>query len=226
MEREKPKLSREARIILNSLEPVVEGIATAFGKNCEVVLHSLEDISHSIIKVENGYITGRKEGAPLTDLGLNILEKADSLKNDVIGSYYTKTDNGKLLRSVTIVIRNARNKPIGFLCINIDISAPLVDFLNEFSPVSKRVSSNVEEFFPLTAKDLVEKTLQSAISKVNSQRKISPSERNKKIIGDLYEKGIFEIKGAVDMVSDEMGISRYTVYNYIREMKAKKSRNI
>lgn len=226
MKSEKFELSKESRIILNSLKPVVKGIATVFGKNCEVVLHSLEDISHSIIKVENGYITGRKEGAPLTDLGLNILEKADSLNNDVIGDYYTKIDNGRLLRSVTIVIRNARNKPIGFLCINIDISVPLADFLNEFSPAGKHISSNVEEFFPLTAKDLVEKSLRSAISKVNSQRKISPSERNKKIVGDLYKKGIFEIKGAINMVADEMGISRYTVYNYIREMKVKKSRKV
>ena len=53
------RLNKNDRAVLQALETVVEGIAAAFGSNCEVVLHSLEDLGHSVIKIENGYVTGR-----------------------------------------------------------------------------------------------------------------------------------------------------------------------
>ena len=39
------------------------------------------------------------------------------------------------------------------------------------------------------------------------------------IIAELAEKGVFDIKGAIDIVAGEMGISKYTIYHYIREIK-------
>jgi len=44
---------------LESLKPVVDGIATMFGKNCEVVLHDLRNLERSIVAIANGHVTGR-----------------------------------------------------------------------------------------------------------------------------------------------------------------------
>lgn len=35
----------------------------------------------------------------------------------------------------------------------------------------------------------------------------------------LYEKGIFDIKDAINLVADRLAISRHTVYLYIRQIK-------
>jgi len=141
-------LNRKDREIFSALEVVLEGIGVAFGSNCEAVLHSLEDTSCSIIKIVNGHVTGRKVGSPLTDFGIEILKKADELEKDVIGSYYSRLNDGRLFKSVTMVIRNTQGKPIGFICINIDLSAPLAEFLEEFLAKTDESSKDIVEHYP------------------------------------------------------------------------------
>jgi len=146
----KTKLSKEDKANFRNLETTVDGIARVFGSNCEVVLHSLEDTSHSVVKMANSKVTGRKVGSPLTDFLAEILKKADSLENDVIGCYYNKLDDGRLLKSVSVLLRNTKGKPIGFLCMNIDLSAPLLDFLAGFMPASCEPSKDIIEHFPIS----------------------------------------------------------------------------
>jgi len=217
----KIRLSKEDKATLHSLEAIAEGVAEVFGSSCEVVLHSLEDTSSSVVKIVNGNVTGRKIGAPLTDFLAAILRKADSLEKDVIGPYYNKLDNGRLLKSVSTLIRNSHGKPIGFMCINIDLSAPLLDFLTGFLPVHGESSKSMSEHFPINIKDLISRTLEMAIAGVNNRIEVPPSEKNKLITQELYKRGLFNVRGAIDLVAKEMGVSRYTVYNYIREAKVK-----
>ena len=37
---------------------------------------------------------------------------------------------------------------------------------------------------------------------------------------NLYEKGIFDIKDAINQVADRLNISKHTVYLYIRQFKS------
>ena len=115
------KLNEQDKAILRILHPVAEGIAKAFGHDCEVVIHSLEDLGHSITKIVNSHVTGRNVGSPMTDYGLMILNEAELSGNDVFGHYYTKLDDGRQLKSVTVLVRNAKGNPVGIICINIDI---------------------------------------------------------------------------------------------------------
>lgn len=81
--------------LLENFIPVVKAIARAFGKNCEVLLHDVQDLEHSIVLIENGYITGRKVGGPMTDLGLYFL--TSDLFNDIdyVANYKTESKDGK-----------------------------------------------------------------------------------------------------------------------------------
>ena len=214
------KLNKSDLAILHSMESVVEGIAKMFGENCEVVLHSLEDPSHSIIKIANGHVTGREIGFPITNFAMEILNNESLLKNDSTDVYYTKSKGSKVIRSISIVIRNENNKPIGLLCINFDLSAPLYSFIREFSP-SSNARVDEPERFTTSVEELVNNSLAEALSKIDAQRGISNTNKNKLIVFELFNKGIFSIKGAIDLVAKEMGISRYTVYNYIREANFK-----
>lgn len=212
-------MAQRDKTILNSLKTVTDAVAQAFGNNCEVVLHDLEDLSRSIVRIVNGHVTGRNVGSPLTDLGIEILEKANSLETDLVGPYFSKLDDGRLLKCVTTLIRNTKGKPIGMLCINIDLSSPFLDFLRGFLPNGGEPSGNSVEHFALSPKDLISRTLEMVRMEVSNQRNTSPSEKNKMLVMELYKRGIFNVKGAVDFVARETGISRYTVYNYIREAK-------
>jgi len=212
------RLNKQDSHIIHAMEPVVETIAEVFGHHCEVVLHSLEDPRHSVVKIVNGHVTGRKVGSPLTDYSLDMLK---STKEDMHESYYTRLDNGKLLKSATTVLRNAQGNAIGILCINIDLSAPLLDFLKSFSPSDDGSSKTADEHFPSTLDELVSITLERAFDYVNSQRGVSAVEKNKMVVMEFYERGMFKISGVIDIVARQLGISRYTVYNYLREAKFK-----
>lgn len=47
--------------ILKSYEAVVDGLAMLIGSHCEIVLHSLQDLKCSAIRIANGEHTGRKD---------------------------------------------------------------------------------------------------------------------------------------------------------------------
>lgn len=202
-----------------SFKTLVEAIANIFGPHCEVVLHSLQDISKSVIHIANNHVSGRKVGSPMTDFGIEIFKNANKTKNDIIGPYICKLDDGRILRCLTTLIRNSAGKPIGMLCINIDLSAPLSDFLNEFNLENSDKSPDIVEHFAFTPEDLILRALDMVRKVVNMDTKLSTSERNQRIVFELNKKGMFDVKGAVDIVAKESGISRYTVYNYLREAK-------
>lgn len=214
------KLTTRDREILASCEPMVEGIAKLLGRNCEVILHSFDDPGHSVIKIENAHITGRKVGSPITDLGLNVLMQSFESHQDVIGSYFTKTETGKVFKSITILIRNPKGVPIGMLCVNLDISASFVDFVSDFIPSSGERDQTMEHF-PSEIPDLVHRSMEDVMTGINIKTGISAAEKNKLIVLELFQRGIFEIKGAIDSVAGEMGVSKYTIYHYLRELKSK-----
>ena len=215
----KSQLDREKEIVFHDLEAFVEFVAQAIGNNCEVVLHSLEDLGHAVVKIANGHVTGRSVGSPMTDFGMEILKEADSLGKNIFGSYYSELGDGTRLKSTSMLVRNTQGTPIAMLCINIDLSVPLLDFMRGLLPEKGEFPDEIVEHFPLTLDELVERTLERVMAHVNSQRYMSPSDKNKEIVTELYKRGMFKVAGVIDIVAKKMGISRYTVYNYIREAK-------
>jgi predicted transcriptional regulator YheO len=211
-------VSPKDKQILEAMKPIVDAIAMSFGNSCEVALHSFESLDRSIIHIKNGHITGRSEGSPITDLGMKILKEAEEDGETITGCYYSKTADGKTLRSTTTLIRNGEGKPIGMMCINFNMSAPLMDILGSFQNPEEKKDKTPENFVS-NIDDLIKITLRDAISVINSHNHIPNNEKNKTVVFELLKKGIFDIKGAIDIVARELAVSRYTIYNYIRENK-------
>ena len=101
------------RIILDSYKVLLEGMADYMGSGYEMVLHSLEDTEHSVIKIINGHHTGRTEGMPITDLALQMLEEIKKEGEKGYISYFTKNKKGEPLKSTTIVVRGEESRIIG-----------------------------------------------------------------------------------------------------------------
>ena len=99
------QLCETDRAILQSYHSVVDGLAEFWGQGIEIVLYSLEDYDKAAVKVVNGHYTGRKEGAPLTDLALSMLRQiqhnGDNHKNLI---YANKSKSGAPIRSATLPI--------------------------------------------------------------------------------------------------------------------------
>ena len=143
----------------------------------------------------------------MTDLGLEIIKNANESEIDVVGPYMNFLDDGRSIRCVSALIRNSNRKLIGMICINLDLSAPLLDFLNEFTPKTDNQPKAVVEHFAFTPEELTLRALDMARKEVNKDTGLSPTERNKKIVFLLSRKGVFDVKGAIDIVAKESGIS-------------------
>ncbi len=207
-------LSDEDHAILASYFPVVDGIAALIGEHCEIVLHSLEFLEHSAIYIVNGHNTDRKIGSPITDRALWSLHNMQT--DSVSKPYFTRAKGGVLMKSVTIAIRNGKQHVIGLICININLDVPVSQFLNSFiAPQETEGSVN----FASSVEDLVAQTIESTIVEIKDDRNISNSNKNRHIVTALFEKGIFDIKDAINQVADRLEISRHTVYLYIRQLK-------
>lgn len=55
----------EDRELLRSYGGLIEGLAELFGKHCEVVLHSLENLHESVSRLPTGSIRDGTRGPPL-----------------------------------------------------------------------------------------------------------------------------------------------------------------
>ena len=91
MEQIAVSLTPADRMILESYKTMAEGLSDYLGSGYEIVLHSLENLDRSVIKILNGYHTGRREGAPITDLALEMLARIKETGGDPpYISYFTK----------------------------------------------------------------------------------------------------------------------------------------
>lgn len=207
-------LSDEDHAILASYFPVVDGIAALIGEHCEIVLHSLEFLEHSAIYIVNGHNTDRKIGSPITDRALWSLHHMQT--DSVSKPYFTKAKGGVLMKSITIAIRNGKQHVIGLICININLDVPMSQFLQSFiAPQETNSSVN----FASSVEDLVAQTIESTIEDIQNDRNVANNNKNRQIVTTLFEKGIFDIKDAINQVAEQLDISRHTVYLYIRQLK-------
>ncbi len=213
------KLTNTDRIILNSYRTFLDGLADYLGTGFEFVLHSLEDCEQSVIKIINGHHTGRKLGAPITDLALNMLSKIQDENLEGYISYESKNKKGTPLYSTTITVYGERHRIIGLICINYHVDTPLSATFPIFKMLDKQSNTILNENFAVDVDTLIEQAYSEVSLQVMSNESISPNLKNKEIINLLNNQGIFSMKDAVVKVASLMNVSKNTVYMHLRSLK-------
>ncbi|KKA44774.1 transcriptional regulator [Salinivibrio sp. VYel9] len=216
-------LNQQDSIILQSYSAVVDGLAALIGEHCEIVLHALDDLNKSAIKIANGENTGRQVGSPITDLALRMLRDIEGSERNFSRAYFTRAKSGTLMKSITVAIRNGDNRIIGLLCININLDAPFSQVLQAFIPddQAKQAASSVN--FASDVDELVDQTVERTVEEVNADKSVSNNTKNRQIVMALYDKGIFDIKDAINRVAARLNISKHTVYLYVRQRKTEEA---
>ena len=204
---------------------LAKGVARQFGSNCEVVVHDLSsgDPEHSVVAIENGHVTGRRLGDGASHIVLEAMKAdPDSLTDRL--SYLTRTEDGKVLKSSTMYIRNDEGKPVGIFAINYDITMMkmMEDTIQEFT----RTESNVQEPQTIThnVNDLLEELIKQSAQLVGKPVALMTKDDKIKAIRFLNESGAFTIMKAGQRVCNFFGISKYTLYSYIDESRGEKEK--
>ena len=209
-------LTKADRLILDSYKTVLDGFSEYFGEGYELVLHSLEDLEHSVIKIINGHYTNREEGAPITYLALTMLERIRKQSSPHSLVYFNRK-NGSTLKSATIPIIGEGGRIIGLLCINLHLDIPFSTMLSSFfnePPATPAITESFNE----DMEGLIASSVREAKTKVMADASVSSSNKNKEIVRILHDKGIFQVKEAVVQVAHALDISKNTVYLHLRNL--------
>ena len=221
------KLTKTDKFIVDSYSSMIEGLSAYLGSAYEISLHSLEDYNHSVVKIMNGYHSGRSAGAPLTDLALNMLKRITDQGLSATESYtaYNAINSaGEHLKSSTIPVIGENGRVIGILCINFYMDSPLSEILQSLTGGNSARTEH--EHFASTTTDTISEAVKDARSQVMLNSNIPAVNKNKELIRILYEEGIFRIKDSVVEVANALSISKNTVYLHLRSIsKESKSSN-
>ena len=104
------------------LEPyrtLVSFLGEALGPDYEVVLHDLTSEEGTIAAIVNNNISGRTEGAPLSNMALRFIHGKVYEKQPYVAGYQGASQARGRLRSSTMFIKDG-SELIGMLCINFD----------------------------------------------------------------------------------------------------------
>ncbi len=199
---------------------MAKGLAGQFGQNCEVVIHDLRgnDLEHSIIAIENGHVTGRSIGDGPSHIVLESLKGDPKMLQDRI-SYLTRTSDGRVLKSTTLFIRDDEDRVIGLLGINYDISmlVSLEGSLRDFTGQDRLTSE--PEAISRNVADLLDELLEHSVSLVGKPTAMMSKDDKIRAIRFLDDNGAFLITKSGPKVCQYFGISTYTLYSYLDEIR-------
>ena len=202
--------------MMDFLTRLSRGLAAQFGENCEVVVHDIkpgDETISSISLIENGHVTGRKVGDGPSQAVIDALTEGGAVEDRL--SYFTKTDDGKILRSTTIYIKNDEGRVEGVFSINFDITylALAENAIRSFTGTvdsknsAPKITSDVES--------LLDDLIEQSVRLVGKPVALMTKDDKIKAIRFLNDTGAFLITRSGDKVACYFNISKFTLYNYI-----------
>ena len=202
--------------ILKAFIPTANLIQKSSPFACEVVLHDISNPQRSVVYVA-GDVTGRKVGQSFDHLVSEVLN-SKNFKDDYVANYFFTKDE-KLVKSSTAFIRDEAGEIIGAICVNVDASVAksLFEVAGNFLKTSENEPHDKQN-------DDVMQIVLNLIDKIiakNEGKKLK-KEQKLELVGFMNEKGIFSIKGAIEVVAAKLNVSKITIYGYLDQLKKKR----
>lgn len=195
---------------VKALLPVAEAITKLLHPHAEVVVHDMQQ--NNIAAIFNAY-SKRQVG----DDSLLSEQELMATMNDCVGPYPKTNWDGRQLKSVSSVVRDSSGDPVAMLCINLDISQ--LQLCQQ--AISQFINLNLMEQppEPLFVDDwqtrVNEYVHQYLADQQLSLHSITRDDK-RKIVHHLNEVGAFSGKNAAQYIAQILGVSRASVYQYLK----------
>jgi predicted transcriptional regulator YheO len=218
-------LAKDQSTLCSVLIKISQALAETLGSCCEVVVHDLRNPTSSIVHIDNGHVTHRQVGDGIRDLATIL--RSDRFEDDMLANYLTRTSDGKVLKSMTVVIRNEQRQITGAFCVNFDLGkflsakAIIEEFTQGHELESDHTETSIQDVNVAgILRHIIRKTIEEAgrpVSEMSRENKV-------RIVEFLEDREVFLIRGAVDYVANMLNVSRYTIYNYLDEVRSRRAR--
>jgi predicted transcriptional regulator YheO len=210
--RGKPKQVSGAADALRTFYPVCDAIALLLQPYAEVVLHDLD--TETVNYISNNF-SKRDIGEP------SLLHEIDFKPADhTIGPYEKVNFDGRRLKCVSAVLRSTEDRPVGVLCVNVDVShiQAAIQVLGALSTVSVE-DGKPAALFKEDWHERVNEYVHSWTTKRGVLVGDLSRDQKQQLVRELAEDGAFSGKHAAAYISKILNMGRATVYNYLREVK-------
>lgn len=213
--------SQKVNADLEKYLPLVDFLAEVLGKDSEIVLQDLTDLTNSVVAIRNSHVTGRGVGAPATNFVLKTMNNMKYADKNYIANYNGSL-NDKLIKSSTFFIKNDKKQVIGMLCINSDMRklSLLRNYLDEILYLEQDEAKEENlEYFSKSTEELIDNCIESALKDngVTPERLLANEKID--IVKRLNDEGVFLIKGSVSHVASKLQVSEATLYRYLHKIR-------
>ena len=173
--------------------------------------------------IRNGHISGRKKGAPITGLALDLVKSGAYQEQNYKVNYKGMSAHGYAVKSATYFIKDEKDVLIGLLCINMDCEK-LTEARDILDSIIRTGAGDVsfsgaEETFSIDVNDLVRNNISSIVpGNLDRLRKMKKYEKVE-LVSKLQDMGTFMVKGTLPEVAELLGVSLPTMYRYLANVK-------
>lgn len=213
--------------LLSLLVQLARPLQASIPGQSEVVIHYLPQLPNSIVAIE-GDVTGRRVGDPATN---TLLEAAaqGQLKTNI--GYTTRAPDDRTLSSSTVIVTDSSGEGVAALCINRDVTKLLnaQEIIRELLPEGDETpasSSSVppaqarektDERFVRDVDELTQLLLHEAVTEQGADPQKLTREQRVAAVVSLKDRGFFLLRDAAEQAASALGVSRFTIYNYLNE---------
>lgn len=203
------------------LDRMARGIALIFGESCETIIHDFSDGMMTNIAIYNGSVSGRNVGSHngILDSSLVDTNQIQKIGTHDIVNQLVHLKNGRTVKSSTFFLTG--EDYILALGINYEITlmTQMEQFLSSITSHSGDLFSTMSEDKGNDA-DLLVQIFDQALSRIG----VSVSDMNKhdrfSLVALLKEQDYFRLQKSVRYVAEQLNVSKYTIYKYLKELDA------
>ena len=195
---------------LQGYVPLVNFIAEVVGPNCEVVLHDLSDLEHSVVAISDNRLTDRQIGSSITDFALRVLQNRCDREQDYVTNYAGQPrDERRTFRSSTLFIKDEAGNTVGMLCVNVDITdlraarEAMDKFLLQDRMFFLDERQKAHETYAESVGDLLENLIRETRAQFSAPPESLGVAEKRRFVALLSQKGGFLLKGAVSRAASQ-----------------------
>ncbi|WP_322024024.1 transcriptional regulator [Burkholderia sp. BCC1977] len=205
----RPRPQQEQASLIEQVLRIAEGLGAMFAPFTEVVVHDLRTPEHAILAIHNN-LSGRAIGDPATELGLARIEDDDFPQ--VLANYANRFADGRTAKSTSIGIKDSSGRYVAALCLNADVTLfrGFQGMLNHFCSTE---GAPVAETLDPAGADAIRQRIDAFATRLATTPRELKTDQRRELMQTLKADGFLEVRRAMEIVAQHLGVSRATVYN-------------